>query len=58
MIVKTNTLDYTFVAILLIIMKEKKIYPIVFHFYTFKAIELNYNIYDKKLPVVFKVFYT
>ena len=39
-------------------MEEKEVYPVTFHFYIFKATELNYNIYDKEILVVFEAFYT
>jgi len=57
MIVETDVLDYTLVTILLIIMKEKEMHLVVFHFYMFKATELDYNIYNKELLVVFEAFY-
>jgi len=41
---ETDVLDYALIVILLIIMKEKKIHLVIFHFYMFKAIELDYNI--------------
>jgi len=37
-------------------MEEKKVYLIIFHSYMFKATKLNYNIHNKELLVVFKVF--
>lgn len=55
---ETDASDYTLVAILLIIMKEKEVYLVTFHFYMFKAMELNYNIYNKELLVIFEAFYT
>lgn len=57
MIVETNTLDYALIAILSIMIEEKEIHPVVFHFYMFKATELNYNIYDKKLLMIFEAFH-
>ena len=56
MIIKTNTLNYTLAAILSIMMEEKEIYLVMFHSYMFKAAKLNYNIHNKVLLVVFKVF--
>jgi len=56
MIVKTNTLEYILTAILLIIIEEKKIHLIIFHFYIFKTTKFNYDIYNKKLLVVLEVF--
>jgi len=37
--------------------EEKEIHPVTFYFYTFKATELNYNMYNKELLIVFKVFH-
>lgn len=54
---ETNILDYVFIAILLIIMEEKKVHLVTFHSYIFKATELNYNIYNKKLLIIFEAFY-
>jgi len=54
---ETDVLDYALIVILLIIMKEKKMHLVIFHFYMFKAIELDYNIYDKELLVFFEAFY-
>jgi len=34
-----------------------KFVTVTFYFCIFKAIKLNYNTYDKKLSIVFKVFY-
>jgi len=39
-------------------MEEKEVYLVAFHSCIFKAIELNYNIYDKELLMIFKAFYT
>ena len=56
LIVETDALDYTFAAILSIVNKENEVHLVVFHFYTLTVIELNYNIYDKKLFAIFKTF--
>jgi len=45
------------IVLLSIITEEKEIYPVVFHFYIFKAAELNYNIYNKKLLMIFKAIH-
>jgi len=55
---KTDISNYILAAILLIIMEEKEVYLVVFHFHMFKATELNYDIYDKELLVIFKAFHT
>jgi len=57
MIVETNVPDYTLIAILLIIIEEKKIKLVTFYSYMFKITELNYDIYNKKLIVVFEAFH-
>jgi len=56
-IVETNTSEYALIAIYLIMTEEKEIHPVTFYFYTFKATELNYNMYNKELLIVFKVFH-
>jgi len=56
--VETNALDYALVAILSIITEEKKVYLVAFYFHIFKAIELNCDIYNKELLVIFKAFHT
>ena len=57
MIVETDVLKYTLTAIFLIITEEKEVHLVTFYSCTFKITELNYNIYNKKLFVVFKAFY-
>ena len=52
---ETNALDYT-LAVFLFIVNKNKVYLVVFHSYTFTAVELNYNIYDKELLAIFKAF--
>jgi len=52
---ETNALDYT-LAVILFIVNKNKVYLVVFHSYTFTAVELNYNIYDKKLLAIFEAF--
>jgi len=56
MIVETNISKYTLIAILLILIEE--VHLVAFHSCSFKAIELNYNIYNKELLMMFKVFCT
>ena len=53
---KTDTLDYALIIILSIVNKENKFHPVAFHSCTFTIAELNYNIYDKKLLVIFEAF--
>lgn len=56
MIVETNVLDYTLIAILLIIIEEKEINLVTLHSHMFKITELNYDIYNKELLAVFEAF--
>jgi len=49
--IKTNISEYTLIAMLLIMIKEKKAHVVTFHSHTFKAAKLNYNIYHKKLLI-------
>ena len=56
MILETNASNYVLIAILSIIIEEKKVYLVTFHFCMFKATDLNYNIYNQELLVVFKAF--
>jgi len=51
MIVKTNTSEYILIAILLIMIKKKKAHLVAFYSHIFKAAELNYNVYNKKLLI-------
>ena len=55
---KTDISEYTLIAIFLIIIEEKKVYPITFHSCIFKVTELNYNIHNKELFIMFEVFHT
>jgi len=55
---ETNASDYALVAILLIMTKEKEVYPVIFHSHIFKAIELSYDTYNKELLTIFEAFYT
>jgi len=56
--VKTNTLKYALIAILSITTEEKEVHLVTSHSHSFKAIELNYDTYDKEFLVVFEVFHT
>jgi len=53
---ETDALDYALAAILSIMTKDNKIYPIAFHSWTFSALELNYDIHDKELLAIFEAF--
>ena len=39
-----------------IINEKNKVYLIIFYFYTFIMIKLNYNTYNKELLVIFETF--
>ena len=56
LVVETDASDYALAAILSIMTKDNEIHPIAFHSQTFSALELNYNIYDKELLVIFEAF--
>ena len=56
LIMETNALDYALAAILFIVNKENKVHPVVFHFWTFTIVELNYDTHDKKLLAIFEAF--
>jgi len=51
-----NALDYALTAILSIVNEDNEDHSVVFHFHTFTAVELNYNIYDKELFAIFEAF--
>ena len=53
---KTNVSDYAFTVILFIMNEKNEVHLVVFHFYTFIVVELNYDIYNKKLLAIFKAF--
>jgi len=53
---ETDTLDYALTTILFIINEENEVYLVAFHSYTFTVVELNYDMYDKELLVIFEAF--
>ena len=53
---ETDALDYALTAILSIVNKDNKVYPVAFHFCTFTTAELNYNTHDKELLAIFEAF--
>jgi len=53
---ETNASDYALTAILSIMTKDNEIHPVAFHSWTFSAPELNYDIHDKELLVIFEAF--
>ena len=56
LIVETNASDYALTAILFMVNEENEVHSVAFHSYTFTTAELNYNIYNKKLLVIFEAF--
>ena len=46
---ETDTSEYTFITIFSIIMKEKKVYLVIFYWCIFKVAELNYNMYNTRV---------
>jgi len=54
--VETDVSDYALTAILSIMTKDNEIHPIAFHSQTFSTPELNYDIHDKELLVIFEAF--
>ena len=53
---ETDALDYALAVILSIVNKDNEVHPVAFHSYTFTAVELNYNTYDKKLLAILETF--
>ena len=56
LVMKTDTSDYALVAILSIITKDNKIHSVAIHSQTFSTLELNYDVHDKELLVIFEAF--
>jgi len=56
LVMETDVSDYALAVILSIMTKNNEIYPIVFHSQMFSALELNYDIYNKELLVIFEAF--
>jgi len=54
--VETDVLDYALATILSIVNNNNEVYLVAFHSCTFTIAELNYNIYNKELLSIFKVF--
>jgi len=53
---ETNASDYALTAIFSIMTKDNQIHHVTFHSWMFSVLELNYDIYDKELLVIFEVF--
>ena len=54
--VETDASDYALNAVLSIMTPECDLHPISFHSQTFSAPELNYDVHDKELLVIFEAF--
>ena len=56
-ILETDTSNYALAAILSITsLDNSEVHLITFHSWTFTTLELNYNIHDKELLVIFEAF--
>ena len=53
---ETDASDYALAIILSIVNEENKGHLVIFHFYTFTIMELNYDIHDKELITIFEAF--
>jgi len=56
LVVETDASDYALAAILSIMTKDNEIHPVAFHSRTFSTLELNYDVHDKELLVIFEAF--
>src|SRR5467141_1552427 len=54
--VETDASDYALTAVLSITNPNGELHPISFHSQTFSALELNYDVHDKELLVIFEAF--
>ena len=53
---ETDTLDYALTTTLSIVNEKNEVYLVAFHSCTFTMAELNYDIHDKELLVIFEAF--
>ena len=53
---ETDASDYAFAVILFIVNEENEVYLVAFHSHTFTTVELNYDMHNKKLLVIFEAF--
>ena len=53
---ETDAWDYALTAIFSIVNKNNEVHSVAFHSHTFITVELNYNIYNKKLLTIFEAF--
>jgi len=56
LVVETDTSDYALAVIISIQTSEGKLHPIAFHSCTFTGAELNYNVHNKELMIIFEAF--
>jgi len=56
LIMETDASDYALAAILYIVNEENEVYLVTFYFYTFTAVEFNYDIHNKELLAIFEAF--
>ena len=56
LIMETDALDYALAAILSIVNEDNEVHLVIFHSYTFTAVELNYDTHNKKLLAIFEAF--
>jgi len=54
--VETDASDYALAAILFIVNEENEVHLVIFHFYTFTVVNLNYNTHNKELLAIFEAF--
>jgi len=54
--VKTDASDYALATILSIVNEENEVHPVAFYSCTFTVTELNYDMHNKKLLVIFEAF--
>ena len=57
LIIETDASDYALGTILsTVTLFDNQVHPVTFHSWTFTSMELNYNIHDKELLVIFEAF--
>src|SRR5882724_8262156 len=54
--VETDASNYALATVLSIATPNGELHPIAFHSQTFSALELNYDVHDKELLVIFEAF--
>ena len=56
LVMETDASDYALAAILFMYNLDGELHPIAFHSHTFSGTELNYDVHDKELLAIYKVF--